>query len=126
ASAPSGEYLPRGSFMIRGPRNYVRGLRLEVAVGLCSEPDGGASPCSGPRRSVDERGLVYILLEPGHLRASDVASKAVRIISDHLPQGLEGLRGGLRVDDFLRLLPPGGSRIVGIARGKRLREVRVG
>lgn len=126
ASAPSGEYLPRGSFMIRGPRNYVRGLRLEVAVGLCSEPDGGASPCSGPRRSVDERGLVYILLEPGHMRASDVASKAVRIISDHLPQGLEGLRGGLRVDDFLRLLPPGGSRIVGIARGKRLREVRVG
>ncbi|MCW4021371.1 MAG: ribosome rescue protein RqcH, partial [Candidatus Bathyarchaeota archaeon] len=30
---PSGEYLPKGSFMIYGTKNYVRGAPLEVAVG---------------------------------------------------------------------------------------------
>jgi len=34
---PSGEYLPRGAFMVRGERNYVRSLPLEVAIGVDEE-----------------------------------------------------------------------------------------
>ncbi|EDO05790.1 Fibronectin-binding protein A N-terminus (FbpA) family protein [Babesia bovis T2Bo] len=33
-SAPSGEYLPHGSFMIRGKKNYVQPQRLEMAIGV--------------------------------------------------------------------------------------------
>ncbi|MHA1747161.1 MAG: ribosome rescue protein RqcH, partial [Promethearchaeota archaeon] len=31
---PSGEYLPKGSFMIRGERNYYKNVRLELVVGI--------------------------------------------------------------------------------------------
>jgi len=124
--APSGEYLPRGSFMIKGTRNYIRGLKLEVAVGFCAEPTGdNVILCSGPRRSLDERGIVYVVMEPGHMKASDTASKVVRVLSDHLPPDRSGLRGILNVDDVARLLPPGNSRIIEVARGKRLRDVGV-
>ncbi len=127
ASAPSGEYLPRGSFMIRGTRNYVKGLRLEVAVGLCVEPGGNRIvPCSGPRGAIEEHGLVYVLLEPGHMKASDAAAKVLRVLRDHSPPQLQGVANALRVDDVLRLLPPGNSRLAGVARGKRLREIAAG
>ncbi|GBE62502.1 MJ1625 yease Yp1009cp-like domain-containing protein, putative [Babesia ovata] len=33
-SAPTGEYLPHGSFMIRGKKNYVQPQRLEMAIGV--------------------------------------------------------------------------------------------
>ena len=127
SSAPSGEYLPRGSFMIRGTRNYVKGLELEIAVGLCVEPvEGRTILCSAPRRSMDEHGLVYVVVEPGHMKASEVVSKITRVLSDHLPQDLSGLRGALKPEEVARLLPPGNSKVVEVARGKRLREMDVG
>ncbi len=35
-SAPSGEYLPRGSFFIEGKKNFVRHLKVELSVGIMS------------------------------------------------------------------------------------------
>lgn len=36
-TAPTGEYLPTGSFMIRGKKNYLAPYRLELGVGLLFE-----------------------------------------------------------------------------------------
>src|SRR5579875_937988 len=33
-SAPSGEYLPRGSFFIEGKKNFMKHLKIELGVGL--------------------------------------------------------------------------------------------
>ncbi|ORM41292.1 Ribosome quality control complex subunit 2 [Babesia sp. Xinjiang] len=38
-SAPTGEYLPHGSFMIRGKKNYVQPQRLEMAIGVVFHVD---------------------------------------------------------------------------------------
>lgn len=38
-SAPSGEYLPHGSFMIRGKKNFVTAQRLEMAIGVVFHVD---------------------------------------------------------------------------------------
>ncbi|UCH01503.1 MAG: NFACT family protein, partial [Candidatus Bathyarchaeota archaeon] len=37
---PSGEYLPRGSFMIHGSRNYLKKVPLKLAVGIKETPYG--------------------------------------------------------------------------------------
>lgn len=36
-TAPTGEYLPTGSFMIRGKKNYLAPYRLELGIGLLFE-----------------------------------------------------------------------------------------
>ena len=33
-TAPSGEYMPKGGFMISGKKEYMRGVRLMVAIGF--------------------------------------------------------------------------------------------
>jgi predicted ribosome quality control (RQC) complex YloA/Tae2 family protein len=32
--APTGQYLPKGSFVIEGKRNFCRGIELKLAIGL--------------------------------------------------------------------------------------------
>lgn len=38
-TAPSGEYLPTGSFMIRGKKNFMNPSRLEMGFGLLYKVD---------------------------------------------------------------------------------------
>lgn len=38
-TAPSGEYLPTGSFMVRGKKNYLAPARLEMGLGLLFQVD---------------------------------------------------------------------------------------
>jgi Predicted RNA-binding protein homologous to eukaryotic snRNP len=35
----SGEFVPKGAFIIRGHRNYIRGAKLEISIGIV-EYDG--------------------------------------------------------------------------------------
>lgn len=107
ASAPSGEYLPKGSFMIFGKRNYLRGLELRLGVGVVYE-DGVPVVVSGPVNSVRSRCEAYVEIEPGHLQQSEVAKRIRAILSKELGKELPPL------EDFQRALPPGGSRIVGL------------
>ncbi len=39
-SAPTGEYLPRGSFFIDGKKNLVRHVKVELSVGVISNFPG--------------------------------------------------------------------------------------
>ncbi len=41
-SAPTGEYLPTGSFMIRGKRNYINPNRMEMGLTLLYKIDAEA------------------------------------------------------------------------------------
>ncbi len=76
-SAPSGEYLPRGSFFIEGKKNYLKHLKVALSVGLMTadnlprEQDGtkGADPSS----------------ESEELRASDSSAQ----IQENLPGKLK-------------------------------------
>ncbi len=76
-SAPSGEYLPRGSFMVYGKKNYVRGVKLELAVGIERQGDG-YRVIVGPEKVVAQRAIAYIVLVPGDEDPSTIAKSFVR------------------------------------------------
>jgi len=89
--APSGEYLPKGSFMIYGKKNYLR-VDLEIAIGFKDELIPGVP------ESVSKKTNNYIILIPGDEKPIEIAKKVSEILK--YPY----------IDDIIRFIP-GSSRI---------------
>lgn len=73
---PSGEYLPKGSFMIYGARNWIRGVPLEVAIGFKKE-DGEAKIIGGPASAISKQTNLYVRVVPGNMPSGTLA-KAIK------------------------------------------------
>ncbi|MEM0494862.1 MAG: ribosome rescue protein RqcH [Thermofilum sp.] len=99
-SPPSGEYLGKGSFMVYGKRNYVKGIKLELLVGYSSSLGLVALPAiAAPREGC------FLKLAPGRLSRDLAARKVVEFLRREC-----GARG-FRDEDVLRLLPEGGFHV---------------
>jgi hypothetical protein len=61
---PTGEFLPKGAFMLRGRRNWHRNLPVELALGEI-EWDGALKLMAGPVAAVQTRGRRWVTLKPG-------------------------------------------------------------
>ncbi len=96
-TAQSGEFVPKGAFIIRGKRNYFK-CKLEIAVGKVIIEDQ-EKIMAGPIDSVKHMASKYIVLEPGGIKKSDIA----RSISKSL---------NANVDTVEKVLPPGGVTVV--------------
>jgi predicted ribosome quality control (RQC) complex YloA/Tae2 family protein len=92
--AESGEYLPRGGFMVRGRRNYVQKLPLEVAVGEVIY-EGTRKIMCGPPPAVEKHSESVFLFAPG----KDSPNKIAKDLSEHY---------NVPIEEVLRILPPGG------------------
>jgi predicted ribosome quality control (RQC) complex YloA/Tae2 family protein len=85
----SGEYVPKGAFIIRGKRNYVR-CTLEVAVGLVQLGEQERL-MGGPLEAVAAHAKQYIVVRPGILKKSSVAqtiSTAFKVSTDEVEKAL--------------------------------------
>lgn len=85
----SGEYMGKGSFMIYGSREFMK-AKLEVAVGFSDQL------IAGPVASVSAHTKNFVTIVPGSTKSSDIAKQ----IRTRL-----GIKA--KLDDLIRLLPPG-------------------
>jgi predicted ribosome quality control (RQC) complex YloA/Tae2 family protein len=104
SAAPSGEYLSRGSFAIKGRKNFVAKNFVEVAVGI----DENGKLVSGPEAALMKSTKRYVVLRPQREKSSETAK---RVLKDLQPV-TEGRNLGLTVDEVLRALPTGGGKVV--------------
>jgi predicted ribosome quality control (RQC) complex YloA/Tae2 family protein len=71
---PSGEYLPKGSFMVHGEREWFRNLELKLAVGVKVEREAGmARAVSGPVMAVRKSSEYFVTLKPGFKKSLELA-----------------------------------------------------
>jgi len=103
AAAASGEYLAKGSFVIRGKKNFVRHAMLQVAVGL----DESRRVMAGPESAIARACSRYVVLAPHREKSSDTAKKVLKELAPP-DAGVPAPR----LDDVLRALPSGGGKIV--------------
>ncbi len=103
---PSGQYLARGSFMIYGKREYVRNVRLELAVG-CRKDGEAYRVVAAPPKSAHLLAEKYVVVTPGNKEKGKLGKE------------LAQEWGGCAVEDVVAALP-GPSRVSEEGRGNPL------
>jgi len=105
-SAPSGQFLPKGSFTIEGKRNYVNIPSLRLAVGIIPQ-DEHYLLTSGPLETIKKNSICYAVIEPHGSEMAEVAKK-IKLEFSKLE---EDITRQISIDDFVRALPAGQSQI---------------
>jgi hypothetical protein len=107
----AGEYVSRGSFIVRGERHYERNVPLGIAIGLSVSP--ALAVIGGPPGPVRARSRVFVTLKPGQFEPNDTARKVLRLLREMLPEEEQkGLSGVLHTEAVAAFVPAGGSDIV--------------
>ena len=92
----AGEFLAKGSFVIRGHRNYIRGARVKLAIGIVDYE--GKRIMAGPIEALEAHCENYVVLKPGFTKKEAIAKKILhKINEDDL----------LTLDYIIRVLPSG-------------------
>ncbi|PJC50641.1 MAG: hypothetical protein CO032_03755, partial [Nitrosopumilales archaeon CG_4_9_14_0_2_um_filter_34_16] len=111
-SAPSGEFLPKGSFTIEGQRNFIKSETLRLAVGIIKQDDNYILTC-GPPEPIKKYSTCYAIIEPHGLEMVETAKK-IRIEFSKLE---EQIAKNIPIDDYVRVLPAGKSQIIKVEYG---------
>jgi len=124
--APTGQFLPKGSFVIEGKRNYIKGVEIRLALGIIQKTNNGYTLFCGPADAIKKRSLIYSILVPG---GSDPANIAKKIKSEFVRESgddneLAGFIKSLSVDEFVRTIPYGKSKISFTEKGEERRTGR--
>jgi len=116
--APAGMFLQKGSFLIDGKKNYSKSITLEVAVGAC-KIEGRDTLMAGPISAIQKHCSAYVLMTPENSKASDTAKKVKAQIIALLDEDKARIYKKIPLDDFVRVLPSGGGKIIGKGRGQK-------
>jgi predicted ribosome quality control (RQC) complex YloA/Tae2 family protein len=97
-TAESGEYVSKGAWIIRGKRNYVFNLRMELEIGLYQYGDAVIPMISpvGIPRNVETK---LVRIAPGDTKRLSVARRIAEILA-------------VDVEEIESILPPGNSRLL--------------
>ena len=103
----SGEFVPRGSFIIRGKRNYMTAL-VGAAVGI--QLKGAVRLVGGPPGVVQRLAQYVVEVEPGGFNQSDIAKKVYKMLVDEVGDR-QLVKSIASADRIAMMLPPGESSV---------------
>ena len=125
--APTGQYLPKGSFVIEGKRNFYKGVELKLSIGLIQIENNRYTIVCGPSNAIRRRSLVFASMLPGGSDPMNLAKKVksefVRVISE-FDSDLADYLKKVVLDEFIRMLPSGQSKIERIERGQSVNDIK--
>jgi len=106
---PSGEYLSKGAFMIRGSRNYIRNVPLEVSIGVVKKDDE-IQVIGGPPQAVAKQTDVYVKIIPGKEPSGRLAKQIRNLMEKMLSE--KGCKDAqIPLEEIQRFIPSGRGAI---------------
>lgn len=117
--APTGQFLPKGSFVIEGKRNFVKALELKLSIGVTKDNDSYKLIC-GPVDSIKLKSIIYSIIVPGGTDPMNAAKKIKSELianSQNLDDNLTEFLKRMSLDDVIRILPSGKIKIASSAKG---------
>ncbi len=93
--AESGEFIPKGAFIIRGKRNYIK-CKMEFGIGIV-EIKGIEKVMAAPPEAIKKHAKKWIIFEPGEEDKNSFAKKIANAFE-------------MPIESILSALPSGGFR----------------
>ncbi len=112
-SPPSGQYLPKGSFMIHGEREWYRNLELKVSLGVKLDREAGkARVLAGPVMPIRKASNYFVTLKPGFKKSMEL-SRTIKnkLLAKAMPED-RFLLEKLQLDEIQVAAPPGMADVV--------------
>ncbi len=108
---PSGQYLAKGMFMIRGKKNYIKGITLRLAIGVIKK-DSQAIIVSGPITAIKDKAISYVELSPGKKQSGELMKKIKKtLIMKASNENKESIQR-IDLNELQALIPSGKADIV--------------
>ncbi len=94
----TGEFVPRGGFIIRGKKNFFRKIKIKVGIGEVEVESVKKLMCA-PVSAVKHHSKRYIVFEPGETKKTDFAKQISKMFD-------------CPADKIMGILPPGNVKII--------------
>ena len=107
---PSGQFLKKGAFMIRGTKNFVRGVPLHVAIGV-KIGEEKILVVGGPVDAIAFQTKVYVEVVPGEQKSSQLAKKIRHQLSQKVSEDLKRTVTAIPLEDIQRFIPLGRGKM---------------
>ena len=105
----SGEYLKKGSFVIRGRKNFIRNVPVLIAIGIVKYDDDKRI-MAGPVQCLEQMSENFVIVKPGFTKKERISKEILNIIDKNKLFG---------VDDIVRNLPSGKCDLLDIREYKQ-------
>jgi len=109
--APSGEYLSKGMFMVRGQRNYIRNVPLRVSIGIVKKDDR-LMVIGGAVSAVASQTRYMITIIPGRQTSGKLVKEIRHRLSEKAPIDLRKQILKIPIEEIQRFIPAGRSEIL--------------
>jgi predicted ribosome quality control (RQC) complex YloA/Tae2 family protein len=86
---PSGESVGHGAFVVRGQRNWMRGVKLELAVGILVDANDALQFVGGPIGAVKAKTEAYVKIVPGDLPGKELLKLVLKVLASKIPRKLQ-------------------------------------
>ena len=109
---PSGEYVPRGAFVVSGKRNWLRGVSLRVAVGVVIKENGETSFVGGPVDSVKAKAKTFVIVVLGDQSGKELFKRVLRVLAAKMPKELREKVLKASVEGIREFIPYNKGRVL--------------
>jgi hypothetical protein len=107
---PSGQFLKKGSFMISGTKNFVRGVPLGVVIGI-KFGDEELRVIGGPKTAIAGQADAFVEIIPGAQKSSQLAKQIRHKLSTIVTEDLKRSVTAIPLEEFQSFIPSGRGKI---------------
>ncbi|MBM3309238.1 MAG: DUF814 domain-containing protein [Candidatus Altiarchaeales archaeon] len=108
--AESGEYIPKGGFMVRGVKNWLRNIELKMAIGFVL--DDAVEVVGGPVSAVEAKTKYYARIGVGDLKSKELALEIKKEVQRKTSREDGARIKNVSLDEIQKYVPNGKSRIL--------------
>ncbi|NHI91907.1 MAG: fibronectin-binding domain-containing protein [Candidatus Lokiarchaeota archaeon] len=111
---PTGEYLEKGSFIIRGKKEPLNDIALEIKIGFIYEKEH-AIPVMGIGDSLINKAKFIVTIRPGELKSSDISKQIKKYWLEKIKEKNDESANlkvkNIKIEEIQQLIPSGKAQI---------------